>query len=83
MDGSHYHAGLIGCNATVAVGQAHTSDGHPLRRVPEPLPAADDIPGLAAYWKEYYDTPRERGTAGEFVDKFETYAIGTGRAPHA
>ena len=53
------------------------------QRVSEALPAADDIPALAAYWKEYYNTPLGRGTVDEFVDKFETYAIGTGRDPNA
>ena len=53
------------------------------QRVPEALPAMDDIQGLAEYWKQYYNTPQGRGTAAEFVEKFETYVIGTGRDPHA
>jgi hypothetical protein len=27
-------------------------------RVPKPLPDADDLPGLAAYWKRYWNTRR-------------------------
>lgn len=51
------------------------------RRVPEPLPGADDIPGLAGYWKQHYNTPLGRGTVDEFVEKFERYVIGRARDP--
>jgi hypothetical protein len=46
------------------------------RRVSEPLPGAEDIAGLGAYWKQHYNTPLGRGTADEFVAKYETYVIG-------
>lgn len=36
-------------------------------RVPHPLPAADDIAGMADYWKQYYNTAGGKGTAAEFV----------------
>lgn len=42
-------------------------------RVSEPLPAADDIEGLARYWKQYYNTPRGAGTVEEFVENFHHY----------
>jgi len=42
-------------------------------RRPEPLPAADDIPGLAAYWKQHYNTPRGAGTAMEWEDNYRRY----------
>jgi hypothetical protein len=42
-------------------------------RVPEPLPAADDIPALAAYWKQHYNTPLGRGTEAEFVENYHRY----------
>ena len=51
------------------------------RRVLEPLPGADDIPGLAEYWKQHYNTPLGRGTVGEFADKFERYVIRRSRDP--
>jgi hypothetical protein len=37
------------------------------RRRPEPLPAAEDIPGLAAYWKAHFNTAAGKGTAAEFI----------------
>lgn len=40
-------------------------------RVPEPLPDADDIGGLAAYWKEHYNTHLGSGTIDGFCKKAE------------
>lgn len=37
------------------------------RRVTAPIPKADDITGLARYWKRFYNTPMGAGTEGEFV----------------
>ncbi len=45
------------------------------RRVKEPLPAADDVWGLAEYWKQHYNTPLGRGTVQEFVHNFEHYVM--------
>jgi hypothetical protein len=39
----------------------------------EPLPKAGDIPGMAAYWKAYYNTPQGGGTAAQFVGNWEAY----------
>ncbi len=36
-------------------------------RVPAPLPAADDLGGLAAYWKTHFNTESGKGRAAEFV----------------
>ncbi|MBI2881275.1 MAG: hypothetical protein HYY21_06785 [Candidatus Tectomicrobia bacterium] len=44
-------------------------------RVPAPLPDADDILGLAEYWKLHYNTPQGRGRPEEFVRNFEEHAI--------
>ena len=41
------------------------------RRVPEPLPST--IPGMAAYWKKYYNTPLGKGTEDEFVLNYEKF----------
>ncbi len=40
-------------------------------RVPRPLPAADDLGGLAAYWKKYYNTALGKGTVDEFVRHYD------------
>ena len=41
--------------------------------VPKPIPSAHDIEALAAYWKEYYNTPKGAGTPQEFVDAYKRY----------
>jgi hypothetical protein len=41
--------------------------------VPESLPAADDVEGLAAYWKKYYNTPLGKGTTAEFVNNYKNF----------
>lgn len=43
------------------------------RSIPYPLPDADDVPGLAAYWKRFYNTPKGRGTEAEFIRNYERY----------
>lgn len=43
------------------------------RRVKKPLPAADDIPGLAAYWKRHYNTTLGDGTVAEFIHNYNEY----------
>ena len=40
------------------------------RRVPEALPAAGDVPGMAAYWKEYYNTYLGAGTEEEYEENW-------------
>lgn len=45
-----------------------------LRR-PEPLPNADDVPGLAAYWKQWYNTPLGKGTEEEFIKNYLKYGV--------
>lgn len=42
-------------------------------RVPQRLPAADDIVGLAQYWKQHYNTPAGRGTVDEFVANYRRF----------
>ncbi len=44
-------------------------------RVPAPLPAADDIHGLAEYWKEHYNTPLGAGTVKEAVKNYERFCL--------
>lgn len=36
-------------------------------RVPERLPDADDVPALAAYWKQHYNTHKGAGHPKQFV----------------
>lgn len=40
------------------------------RRERDPLPPADDVPALGAYWKEHYNTIHGAGTVDEFVHNF-------------
>ncbi len=40
------------------------------RRIQEPLPDADDIAGLARYWKRYYNTRLGKGTEAEFIRNY-------------
>jgi len=43
------------------------------RSIPAPLPAADNLPGLAAYWKQWYNTPLGAGTVEQFVRNYRKY----------
>ena len=40
--------------------------------VPEPLPAAHNIPGLARYWKQHYNTAGGKGTVDKFIHCYRT-----------
>lgn len=40
---------------------------------PEPLPEANDIEGLAKYWKKYYNTYKGKGTIEKAIIKYLTY----------
>ncbi len=42
---------------------------------PALLPAADDIDGLAAYWKRVYNTPKGKGRVAEFAATYRRYAL--------
>ena len=42
-------------------------------RSPKQLPAADDIPGLAVYWKMVYNSEHGKGTATEFIENYKRY----------
>lgn len=39
-------------------------------RQSEPLPPANDLNALAAYWKQHYNTPAGKGTEQKFIDAF-------------
>jgi hypothetical protein len=39
-------------------------------RVPSPLPAPDDLPALADYWKRHYNTYRGSGHPSEFIHNY-------------
>lgn len=41
--------------------------------IPEKLPAADDIKGMARYWKKYYNTHLGKGTEDEFIHNYHKY----------
>lgn len=40
---------------------------------PHALPAADDLPGLAATWKRVYNTPLGKGTEAEFIENYQKF----------
>ena len=44
--------------------------------VPHPLPDADDINALAAYWKKYYNTALGAGKIEEFISNYKKYVEG-------
>lgn len=44
-------------------------------RAPKTLPAANDIEGLAAYWKKYYNTPLGKGKTTEFISNYEEFVL--------
>lgn len=44
-------------------------------RVDEPLPEADDLPGLARYYKLYYNTPKGKATEEEFIRNYKKYIM--------
>lgn len=43
------------------------------RVVPEALPQAEDIHGLASYWKKYYNTVHGKGTIVGAITKYNSY----------
>ena len=44
-------------------------------RRPEALPQAGDVEGMAAYWKEHYNTYLGAGTEEEYIENWEAYGI--------
>ena len=40
--------------------------------IPEALPDAADVRGMAEYWKKYYNTVNGKGTVEEFMKNYET-----------
>jgi len=46
------------------------------RRKRDPLPSAGDELGLAAYWKNHYNTSKGKGTIEEFVHNYRKYVKG-------
>lgn len=41
--------------------------------MPAKLPDANDIEGLAGYWKRYYNTPLGKGLASDWADKYRRF----------
>lgn len=46
-------------------------------RASEPLPAADDIDGLGAYWKTNYNTALGKGTPEEWAANYRRFVEGS------
>ena len=40
---------------------------------PQPMPAADDLPGLAAYYKLHYNTPLGKSTVQKFLRDYALF----------
>ncbi len=47
-------------------------------RISSPLPDANDVKGLAAYWKAHYNTPKGKGTEKAFIDNYERFCGDSG-----
>jgi hypothetical protein len=43
--------------------------------VPEALPAADDVPALASYWKRHYNTLRGKGRVDDWIRHYERLVL--------
>lgn len=43
--------------------------------IPVQLPDANDIRGLAEYWKKYYNTAFGKGSIDEFINNFQKYIM--------
>lgn len=41
--------------------------------IPVPLPAEDDIKGMARYWKRYYNSSAGKGTEEQFIKNYNKY----------
>jgi hypothetical protein len=61
--------------ATLAVNDRYAAAMCRVRylRVNEDLPPANDIPGMANYWKQHYNTPLGAGKPEEFLQKWPLY----------
>lgn len=46
-------------------------------RIPKALPEADNIEGLANYWKKYYNTLLGKGRVSDFIKNYERYCYGS------
>ncbi len=44
-------------------------------RVPSPLPDANNVKGLAEYWKRHYNTPLGAGTVSEAMRSYERWRL--------
>jgi hypothetical protein len=44
-------------------------------RAPAHLPDANDIEGLANYYKQYYNTPKGAATQQQFIDNYNRYVL--------
>ncbi len=44
-------------------------------RVPEPLPGADDVPGLARYWKRHFNTEKGGGSVSAFILNYKEFVL--------
>jgi hypothetical protein len=48
------------------------------RRIPDELPAFNDIEGQAKYWKQHYNTPKGKGSVEKFMADYKRCLIDRG-----
>lgn len=41
--------------------------------IPDPLPLADDLEGLARYWKRFYNSDKGAGTVEQFIANYQKH----------
>ncbi len=44
-----------------------------LYMIPAPLPAENDIEGMADYWKKYYNSSKGKGSVKDFIANYDEY----------
>lgn len=45
-------------------------------RIAEPLPLAEDVEGLANYWKQHYNTEEAEGSVEQFIKVYQENVLG-------
>lgn len=46
------------------------------RRIPEPLPKADDLEGIWEYYKQHYNTPKGKAVKEDAIKKYHDFVRG-------
>lgn len=65
--GNSRHAMICNLRYGIAMARIH------YRRVPDPFPDADDIFGMAQYWKQHWNTYQGKGTVEQYIKNWHRY----------